>query len=151
MINGGNITIDDNDEKHERNKRSMTTLERASRAFQNGFLQYSNYKMISMPSNESTNERITLTSLSSFIDDKPTSNIQMVPKRNESEENSIEFDYDEIDSMHQSNQESAESFGFLVLEMFGTVVGLTWGAISQVHNFLTNGNNGNTNTSIVST
>lgn len=90
--------------------------------------------------------------LANFLDDSP-SNIQIVPsgksKMNEATATgtgTASTAADADDKRPSSKRQSLESAGILVLEMFGTVIGLTWGAFSHVQSYFNNNRNNETMT-----
>lgn len=88
--------------------------------------------------------------LANFLDDS-RSNIQIVPsgksKTNESTASTATAAADADDRHHPNpKRQSVESAGILILEMFGTVIGLTWGAFSHVQSYFNNNRNNETMT-----
>lgn len=77
--------------------------------------------------------------LANFLDDN-RSNIQIVPseksKMNETATvRTTSAAVDGADKQPNSKRQSLENAGILALEMFGTVVGLTWGAFSHLQSY----------------
>lgn len=116
-----------------------SNVQRAATAFQNAFFNYANYNggnngnktSDASATNSTFAELNSLPNglLDGFLNDQ-MSNIQVIPldKYNHSMHSAS-------DDRHSS---SAQTAGIFVLEMFGTVIGLAWGAFSQVQNWLGN-------------
>lgn len=87
--------------------------------------------------------------LANFLDDS-RSNIQIVPsgKTDETTMTPTTATAADVDDKQQPSwkHQSLESAGILVLEMFGTVIGLTWGAFSHVQSYFNNHTNNRTMT-----
>lgn len=110
-----------------------SSVQRAATAFQNAFLKYANY-------NGGNNENATngtfeeLDSLpnellDSFLNDQ-MNNIQVIPLD--------KYKNYSMNSTNDVRSSSIETAGIFVLEIFGTVIGLTWGAFSHVQNWFNN-------------
>lgn len=146
-------------------------IERAAQAFQNAFFKYSNYMpTTSSSSTTSTHDALPTTNvhgpsqkstsmhndvidgtdgnglLANFLDDS-RSNIQIVPSGKSKINETTASAAADVDDKHpNSKRQSLESAGILVLEMFGTVIGLTWGAFSHVQSYFNNNRNNETMT-----
>lgn len=122
-----------------------SSVQKAATAFQNAFLKYANYNPSNVMKTNATNGSETFEQLNAlpnglldgFLNDQ-MSNIQVIPLENYGNH-----------SMHSSNDvqsTSIETAGIYVLEIFGTVIGLAWGAFGQIQNWLDNsGNNKSSN------
>lgn len=141
-----------------------TNAEDAATAFQNAFLKYSNYmqhpmeyakfnintKLTKDNSNEMKSDKL-LNGNDIFVGnlfDTNSSHIQVVPgkklKANESLDENVTIvasNSIDIDGGIESNGKSfSENVGILVLEIFGTVIGMTWRAISEIPNYFNSQN-----------
>lgn len=61
--------------------------------------------------------------------------IERIDERKDDE--SIEDNNDDNDDDNESNENDAGNFGIFILEIFGTIAGLSWGAFSQLQNLFT--------------
>lgn len=92
--------------------------------------------------------------LANFLDDTP-SNIQIVASEKSKMNGTVTATTTTTTSSAAANgndkhpnskRQSLESAGILVLEMFGTVIGLTWGAFSHLQSYFNNNRNNGTMT-----
>lgn len=173
-IDGGNVVIADADDdirshtNSKRNAPSSSKIERAAQAFQNAFFKYSNYmpatsdpsSNVSASQHESNAASVQHKStstrdsdridgaglLADFLDDS-RSNIQIVPSgKSKTNTTTMTTTADADDTHSHPKRQSVESAGILILEMFGTVIGLTWGAFSHVQSYFNNNRNNETMT-----
>lgn len=144
-----------------------TVEDAAAAAFRNAFLKYSNYMQHPMEyanfdtssenvkftqdnSNEMKSDKLVLDGAffagNSF--DTNSSNIQMVPSKKQktngsmSNGNSTTIANSVIDSTESSAKSVGENAAILILEIFGTVIGMTWRAVSEIPSYFNaNGQN----------
>lgn len=142
------------------------TVDDAAAAFRGAFLRYSKHhpngtRNVSRDHEHGENLRNSKTHLNEersnkFIDgtlfagnlfDGNSSHIQVVPgKKNKTNElmneiTTISNDFDETPNV--TARSFGENAGILILEIFGTIIGMTWRAISDIPNYF--GSNQNTN------
>lgn len=149
-------------DKKPRNTSDGSTEDAAAVAFRNAFLRYSNYMQHSMEyakrntsnvpvSSENakfTQDNRTEMKSSKLLDaglftgnslDSNASHIQMVPnkklKTNGSTSESVTIANNVDDSTELNAKSFGENAGILILEIFGTVIGMTWRAVSEIPNY----------------
>lgn len=151
-------------DKKTRNTSSTSTEDAAAVAFRMAFLRYSNAMQHSLeyakrntshaqmssknspftqnnPNEMKSNKLLDGTLLSSNLFDANSSHIQMVPNKKEktngngsmSESAIIANEVD--DSFVSSSKSFGEKAGILILEVFGTIIGVTWQAINGIPNY----------------
>lgn len=129
-----------------------SAAERAAIAFRNAFLRHSRNKPTSAKPTSRTGIRSDGDNpavLAQLIDDDVSPNIQIVPmakqKLHATDGNDTRSDAsdgaDGGDDEDKQSAQSTDNVGILLLEIFGTVIGLTWGAFSQVQAIFDNLNN----------
>lgn len=165
-----NVTVDDTQNKSNKKPRNTakSTIEEAASAFQNAFYKYSNNIQRPMENSKhgmsdaavsNVNERLTDAKtvysnelldgelfVGNIFDANASTNIQVVASKKQKPHEFVENQHNDGIIIANSNETTAtmKSFsanaGILILEMFGTVIGMTWHAIAQIPNYL----NGNT-------
>lgn len=157
--------VDINDDHVGGDKKPRNTapgnVDDAAAAFRSAFLRYSkntqnpaerlpdigeNYRLPKNHSNDPKNSNfIDGTLFSGNLFDENSSHIQVVPgKKNEINEsiNDITTIANDIDEATEVCAKSfGENAGILILEIFGTVIGMTWRAVSEIPNYFNSNQN----------
>lgn len=167
MLDNDYIVVDHiGSDKKPRNA-PANTVKDAAAAFRNAFLKYSNYMQHPMEyakfnTSNASNAQFTQDNFNEMKSDKlldggffttnlfdaNSSHIQVVPSKklkingSMSESTTIANNFD--DNIESNTKSFAENAGILILEIFGTVIGMTWRAVSdiphyfQANNYTTN-------------
>lgn len=168
------LDVDYNNEHHGSDKKPRNTLrnrnsveEAAAEAFRNAFLKYSNYMQDSTEdaqfdtvtvrnmqfeqnnSNEMKSDKLLDGAFfTGNLFDTNSSHIQIVPNKkqkiNGSISENVDINFENNDSIESTKKSFGEKSAVLLLEIFGTVIGMTWRAVSEIPNYFnTQTQNGN--------
>ncbi|XP_031626082.1 uncharacterized protein LOC116342558 [Contarinia nasturtii] len=156
--------VDYNNDHHGSDKKPRNTLknrnsvEDAAEAFRNAFLKYSNYMQDSTEdanidtvtvenvqfeqnnSNEMKSDKLLDGArFAGILLDANSSHIQMVPnkklKTNGSMSENVINNFENDDNTELTAKSFGEKSAVLLLEIFGTVIGMTWRAVSEIPNY----------------